>query len=132
MRIVLFIESWPSADGPVLAPLDVGEATAGAWSAHSPQVNIDTLLSVTGEHAAPMRWLGRAVTLAGRTRFWSTAPSFWLPRADNTGGNRMHSRLRCWGSPLTTGTAKHQGPLRNEWWSRLATRLPRGIPRTCG
>src|SRR5690554_5849909 len=44
MRIVLFIESWPSADGPVLAPLDVGEATAGAWSAHSPQVNIDTFV----------------------------------------------------------------------------------------
>ena len=44
MRIVLFIESWPSTEGPVLAPLVVGEATVSAWSGHSPGVSIDTFV----------------------------------------------------------------------------------------
>lgn len=44
MRIVLFIESWPTTDGPIMAPLLVGETTAQAWSAHSPGVTIDTFV----------------------------------------------------------------------------------------
>lgn len=44
MRIVLFIESWPTPAGPILAPLAVGEETKQAWLAHSPGVTIDTFV----------------------------------------------------------------------------------------